>query len=254
MTGPTYPLKGNIMFNGKDIPFKFKRSHAGPTDCPITVTTNDESIHGVVEWKRYNVDDPWTQVDMIFKEGILSAELPNQPHAGKLEYRVVLSAGNAIVNIPSEGSVAVRFRGDVPWYVLIPHIIAMFGGMLLSARAGLEALRKTPNLQGLILATVVFLFAGGLILGPLVQWYAFDAFWTGWPIGHDLTDNKTAAALIVWLVALFMLKRSKVPYRWALTAAIVTLLVYLIPHSVLGSEIDYNQLNRKNVSNAAVAH
>lgn len=254
MTGPTYPLKGNIVFNGKDVPFKFNRSHAGTTDCPVTVTTDDESIHGVVEWRRHNADDPWTQVDMIFRGGSLFAELPSQPHAGKLEYRVILSNGNATINLPSEGNVVVRFRGDVPWYVLIPHIIAMFGGMFLSARAGLEALRKAPNLRALIITTVIFLFVGGLILGPLVQWYAFDAFWTGWPFGHDLTDNKTAVALIVWLAALFMLKRSKAPHRWALTAAIFTLLVYLIPHSVLGSEIDYKQTNRDDVSSAVSVH
>jgi len=44
------------------------------------------------------------------------------------------------------------------------------------------------------------------------------------------------------------LKRFKRPKRWAIAAAIITLIVYLIPHSVLGSEIDYSKTDSQNVS------
>jgi hypothetical protein len=248
MTGPSYPVRGSVVLNGRNIPFKLNRSHAGSTDFPVSIETNDESIRGAIEWKRSNSDDPWTRIEMTFQNGILSAQLPNQPQAGKLEYRATVMSGAETRSIPAEGSIVVRFRGDVPWYVLIPHIIAMFGGMLLSTRAGLEALKRPASLRMLILLTIVFLFAGGFILGPLVQHYAFGAYWTGWPLGHDLTDNKTAVALIAWLAAYIMLSRSKHPGRWALVAAIITLLVYLIPHSLLGSEIDYRKAEQKSVS------
>ena len=71
----------------------------------------------------------------------------------------------------------------------------MFFGMLLSTRAGLEAYSTTPNYGRLILWTVALLTVGGLLLGPIVQKYAFDAFWTGWPFGTDLTDNKDRRGL-----------------------------------------------------------
>jgi hypothetical protein len=214
----------------------------------VTLTTNDETIRSVLEWKRYKSDDPWTRAEMTFQNGVLSAQLPNQPQAGKLEYRLIVTSGSESHMLPEEGSVVVRFRGDVPWYILIPHIIAMFGGMLLSTRAGLEALKKPGDFRVLMLLTMAFLFIGGFILGPIVQHYAFGAYWTGWPLGHDLTDNKTAVALIAWLAAYFMLNRSTRPGRWALMAAIITLLVYLIPHSILGSEIDYKKTDQKNTS------
>jgi hypothetical protein len=35
-----------------------------------------------------------------------------------------------------------------------------------------------------------------------------------------------------------MIPRSKNPVRWVIGAAIVTLTVFLIPHSVFGSELD----------------
>ncbi|MBU0558633.1 MAG: hypothetical protein KJ799_11360 [Bacteroidetes bacterium] len=76
--------------------------------------------------------------------------------------------------------------------------------------------------------------------------YVFDDYWTGFPFGHDLTDNKTAFALIGWLIALFMYKKSPNPKKWALVGAVVLIIVYLIPYSVLGSELDYNKIETEN--------
>jgi hypothetical protein len=57
-----------------------------------------------------------------------------------------------------------------------------------------------------------------------------------------MTDNKTAVAFIFWLVALYMLWKNPEKRGWALVAAIVLFLVYMIPHSMLGSEIDHTAL------------
>ena len=181
---------------------------------------------------------------MVFQDGKLSAVLPHQPPAGKLIYRVHLNKENTSITITDGDGIVVRYKGDVPLFVLIPHVILMFGGMLLSVRAAFEVFNKNKNLKKLIFATVVFLFIGGFFLGPVVQKYAFDAYWTGWPFGNDLTDNKTALAIFSWILAAFMLKRSKHPERWAIAAAIITFAVYLIPHSVLGSELDYSKMDK----------
>ena len=141
--------------------------------------------------------------------------------------------------------VIIRFRGDVPGPLLVVHIIAMFGGMLLSTRTGLAAWAGEKPLIPLILWTVGFLATGGLILGPMVQKYAFDAYWTGWPFGSDLTDNKTAAAVLFWLIAWFALGRTRSPRAWVIAAAVGTLAVFMIPHSVLGSELDYTKVPPK---------
>ena len=87
------------------------------------------------------------------------------------------------------------------------------------------------------------LAVGGMILGPVVQKFAFDAYWTGWPFGHDLTDNKTLVAIIAWAAAAVATRRGKNPKPWAIGAATVTLAVFMIPHSVLGSELDYRTLD-----------
>jgi hypothetical protein len=78
-----------------------------------------------------------------------------------------------------------------------------------------------------------------MILGPLVQNYAFGELWTGIPFGWDLTDNKTLIAFLFWILAVFMNRKQEKPFYTAL-AALILLLIYSIPHSMFGSELDYS--------------
>jgi hypothetical protein len=159
-------------------------------------------------------------------------------------YQITLHRGDAAPLKLTPKPVIIRFRGAVPAWVIIPHVLGMVGAMLFAARAALEAWVKGPRTFLWAVLTVICLGIGGLIFGPLMQKYAFDAYWTGWPLGRDLTDNKTAAALIVWLLALWPIKQNRRARAWAIGAALVMLAVWLIPHSVLGSELDYTQLPR----------
>ena len=245
VTGPTYPLSGKILINNQQIDYHLYTSHNSTEDSIIKIESKDTALAGLLEWKRFKTDDDFTKVKMTNTNGILSASLPKQPPAGKLQYRITLQENNEVFEIPVEQKfVVIRFKGEVPLYILIPHIIAMFGTMLLSTRAGLEVFNKGPRLKLYTAWTIWFLIIGGMILGPITQYYAFGEFWTGIPFGIDLTDNKTLIALIGCLIAAFMLKRSKKPGRWILAASVLLFIVYLIPHSVLGSELDYNKLDQ----------
>jgi len=123
---------------------------------------------------------------------------------------------------------------------MLPHILLMFTAMLFSTRAGLAAIFREKTFS-LTLWTFVTFVLGGLVFGPIVQKYAFGDYWTGWPWGTDLTDNKTAFAFIFWLIALIKVLKHPRHRSWVLVASIVLLLIYLIPHSLLGSEIDWTQ-------------
>lgn len=238
MTGPTYPQHGSIDLEGADIRYALERSHSTSSDCAITLTVADPSVTGVLEWKRNRSGDAWTPVPMTRSGSVLSGILPAQPPAGKLAYRLTLTRGSSTARFP-EQPVVVRFKGDVPMFILIAHIGLMFTGMLFSTRCGLDALLRTPNAGTRVTWTLALLTLGGLVLGPVVQHYAFGAFWTGWPFGHDLTDNKTAVIVLAWLLAALRLRKPGSARIWILVAAIVTLTVYLIPHSLLGSELQY---------------
>ena len=247
LTGPTYPISGTIELASQEIKYKLSRSHGGEDDHELKIKINDPDIYGSVYYKRFKTDDEWTKIPFEMKNGELVTYLPHQPPAGKLEYFVELNYKSEIKKFPKENSVVIRFKGDVPPFILIPHIIAMFMSMLLSNRTGLEFFNNGKNLKKLTYWTIGTLLIGGFIFGPLTQEYAFGELWTGFPYGHDLTDNKTLIALIGWLIALYMYGKSKLPKSWALFASVLLLVVYLIPHSVLGSELNYNELDKKKI-------
>lgn len=243
VTGPTYPITGKTLLDDQEIKFRFEKSHGGTSDAPVKITTSDETIRGELQWKRYKVAEPWRFEEMIYENGVLIGFLPHQPPAGKLAYQVHLSKEEAEVLLPQEESVVIRFKGEIPAYFLLPHILFMLFAFLFSVRAGMECFSKETVSFTYAYAAIISIAVGGLILGPIVQNYAFNAWWTGFPFGTDLTDNKTAVAFIVWLVTILMLKKSKNPKLLLLIASFVTIAVYLIPHSMFGSELDYSSMN-----------
>ena len=149
---------------------------------------------------------------------------------------------DGLILIPPDEGVVTRFRGEVPGYILVPHIFVMFLTMLLSTTAGLEALMKGMRAYRLAIWTTILLFIGGMILGPIVQKFAFDAYWTGFPWGNDLTDNKTLIALIFWVLAVWRARPDGKGRGWIIAAAIVLLIIYSIPHSLMGSEYNYETM------------
>jgi hypothetical protein len=243
-TGPTYPVRGTARLGGSEISYKLLRSHSINSRQPVAIAVDDAGATGTVEWRRYPTADPWQREPLRREGGVLRAALPPPPHplmppAGKLEYRVRLAGGGSETAFPAEPAVT-RFKGDVAAAILIPHVIAMFFGMLFSTRAALAALfGGRPRLWGLL--TVLLLVVGGFVLGPVVQKQAFGAYWTGIPWGWDLTDNKTLFAGAAWIAAAWRMTRHRNPRAAIVAAALVTLVVFAIPHSVWGSEAKWGR-------------
>jgi hypothetical protein len=248
ITGPTYPVSGKAFLGDELIEYRLDRTHGGEGDHPISININDQTICGELYWKRFKTDDEWTAVEMQRRDGKLIASLPHQPPAGKLLYKIILQKDITVITLPEEGGVVIRFKGDVPILFLIPHIIFIFGAMLLSTRTGLEYFNEGKKFKTLTILTFIFVIIGGFISGPIAQYYAFGEFWTGIPFGHDLTDNKILIGFTGWLLALIAIYKFKNPKRWIVFASILMFIIFLIPHSVLGSELDYSQLDKGKIN------
>ncbi len=253
-TGPTYPVSGKTTIANTQIHYELLTTHETGIDCPVQIDVKNPEISGTVLYKRHKTSDPWASIPMERQEESLVAALPQQPPAGKLQYKVVLSYLGDETSLTGEEPVIIRFKGAVPLWLLIPHVIVMFMAMLFSARAGLEALRPKSDPRKLALWTTGLLFVGGFILGPLVQKFAFGSLWTGFPFGFDLTDNKTLIAFIGWVIALIAGRKGKHARGWVLAAAILLLIVFLIPHSVLGSELDYSEMDSPQAVSTTSIH
>ena len=244
MTGPSYPKKGKVTIGESQIHYRLIRTHDIRSDARVSIYAADASITGEATYRRYKSNDEWTTVQMQREGSDLYFNIPAQPAAGKVTYNVSLidAAGNKY-ELTGE-PVTIRFKGHVPGFILFPHIIFMFSSMLIGIRAGLEALFGGNRLRIYAILAAATLFCGGILLGPIVQKYAFNAYWTGWPFGGDLTDNKTALSMILWIIAVWKSGNLKSGRKWVVIASVVQLAVYLIPHSVLGSEIDHTKITK----------
>ncbi len=249
MSGPTYPVRATLQLDGVKIPVELVRSGIIEKDLPVKVPVGEavkagKPVSGRIIWRRYPTDDPWQTLPLELRDGFLVGGLPPQPMAGKLEYRLEVEVGGNKGVVPAEGEHAVaRFKGPVPSLVLVFHVTFLVLGFLFSTAAGLEGLTKGPSLRTYSRFALGFLVVGGLLLGPIVQKYAFDAFWTGWPFGHDWTDNKLAVGALLWLLAVWRTGGAgpgRPQGRWyAVLAMVAILVIFSIPHSIHGSTYDY---------------
>ncbi len=253
-TGPTYHKKFDIEVNGKTYNLDLVRSIEIGSDDPFKLDIDDNSIQATLYYKNYLTDDDYTSVDFTYKNkpvdsflmnkifGITEekgwfADIPDLPAAGKVQYYFEVTDNNGTKAYMKDEPIVVRYKGAVPTYILAPHIFFMFFAMLLGNLAGIMALFKHNRYKFYTNVTIIAFFIGGMILGPMVQLYAFGEAWAGIPFAWDLTDNKTLVAFIFWILA-FAMNRNKERPVYTVVAAVVMLLVYSIPHSMYGSTLD----------------
>lgn len=252
-TGPSYPVRGELETPAGARAYALPRSHETTSGAVVSVPA--ARPEGSLVWRRYPTAEPFAAIPLAAAGDSLTATLPAQPPAGKVEYYVELHGVGDTLRLPEREAAVLRYRGPVDVAVLLPHVLMMFLAMLVAVRAALGAAagRTEPALAWLALIGFTI---GGLVLGPIVQKQAFGAYWTGFPYGGDLTDNKTLVMWLAWAVACLA------PLRWprsrrplVLAAAVVTLVVYLIPHSMRGSQLDYEagQLDAVTLAREATA-
>lgn len=239
LTGPTYPKKFKVEIDGSLFEYKLPRSSNGTNDCEVKIDIPDNAVSGHIIFKRYKVNESPDTILFTRQGSGLVAMLPGQPSAGKLEYNIELNKNGKQLHIINDQHVVIRFKDSVPAYVLIPHILFIFTAMLLSTLAGFFAAGNIPSYKFYTGLTLILFLLGGMILGPIVQKFAFGEFWTGFPYGKDLTDNKALIASVFWVIAWIGNRKADRRYL-VILAAVVNLTIGLIPHSARGSELDYS--------------
>ncbi len=233
ISGPTYPQK--ITFENIDL--KLPRSCNIGSECKVTIPENDKFDQAYLLWKYYPGAYNYDTLQFSLTEKGWETILPTQPPAGKLQYYLVLSKNNKNIFKTNNKPAIIRFKDKVPTWILIPHIILMFAASFLSIVTLFMIVLKKGAYHLIAYMTLLCLTLGGLFFGPIVQKYAFGQYWTGFPYGFDLTDNKTLVAFIIWLAAILLnIKKNR---KWLLiTATLATIVINSIPHSTRGSELN----------------
>lgn len=251
MTGPTNPLRLSVetAAGGRE-DFRLPRS-GGPEAVRVAVPVRDAAMYSGASTAQASAaylyyrhfpevaGEDYARREMrVTGAGEWEAWLPALPAAAKWQYyveaegRTYPAAGEAVV---------IRYKGHVPAACLIPHILFMFLSMLFVTVAGGFALCRVATYKKYLYLGLASLLLGGFVFGPLVQHYAFGPYWTGFPLGTDLTDNKTLIMLLALMAAwgCEVFGQKFAARRWVTVAAVLVVwAVFLIPHSLRGSERD----------------
>ncbi len=239
-TGPTYPQKVSFEVDTITSVLKLPRSATIDKEVQIAIPALPWEYTAKMFHRPYPSDGEWTEELMWPQEDQFVTMLPPvSQSAAKLEYYIEIEsfASEQSLRLP-EQPVVIRYKGLVPAWALVPHIVLIFMALIFSNLTGVMALFGYDRFKLWAVITLLFILVGGLIFGPIVQKFAFGELWTGFPYGKDLTDNKTLIMFVVWLGA--VLVNWKRPNRTAtIVAAIVAIVIYCIPHSLRGSEFNY---------------
>jgi hypothetical protein len=205
--------------------------------------------------------NPPARVEAITIPGhnlVYRVSVPNQGRGSEFSYRFQLenAAGRVLATIPEVESKDkpkqfwFRFEGPRSTVLLIGHIVCMFGSFLLMVMVLSTAFEDVKNkavrirLGKQTLWATVFLFLGTFPIGIWLEHQVYATYWTGIPLGRDITDSKALVIFIYWLVMLYLLRGSALgndprrdavgptAARWiAIVGVVLSLALYLVPHS-----------------------
>jgi hypothetical protein len=197
---------------------------------------------------------PYQVVQMnLLEPGKYFAAIPTQSRGTLIEYYIEARAGSDIVvRVPRQDKkpgFSFYYKGVPNRALLVGHAALMFTSLFLFLLSGYLALRAIKNRRVAMhvprlsfLGSVVF-FISSFPLGMPLAYQRYGTPWTGFPVGSDLTDNKSLAIILYWAAAAFFYRGSvfrkdpstdllpmrSLPYVY-LVGVLITITLFVIPH------------------------
>ncbi len=189
-------------------------------------------------------------------------ELVNQGVGSEFEYYLRLSAivdstgtDSMLATIPSQflqdrsSTLKIRFEGKPNSIVLVAHIACMYAALLavflavFSGLADKNASNLSTRLGKLVLLATALLVVGVFLLGTVVERQSYGTFWSGVPVGTNMTDTYSLLLCLFWVGMLVCLKGSAFKSNpekdlisrqtariLIVVGLIAMIIVFLIPH------------------------
>ncbi|NQS96880.1 MAG: hypothetical protein HQ591_00345 [candidate division Zixibacteria bacterium] len=179
-------------------------------------------------------------------------EIPGGPLGSRIYYylEAVDGAGNRVV-LPETATddfqteydyFKVRFEGKASFILLVLHIVLMMAALFLLIHALYYAIyylqtgEKSDPLVITVNWGIITFFITGFPIGWVIEKQVLGNYWEGIPFGWDITDSKTLIILVLWLIFIILRRAGKISLktfaRWVIINTIITILLFLIPHSL----------------------
>jgi hypothetical protein len=240
--------------------------HTVPKQVGNQMPLISAEVQGATEVRlvyKIGADGDYQSVTMRPRPGepdVFEASIPAHPKATRAWYylEAVSQRGpeQIVVTLPEAKSgevdpIRLKFEGKVPAYVVIPHVLSVFGAIFFATltlftavdlKKGKRVLSRSAKYCG---ATLALLFVGFVPFGWAMNYFAFGVLWEAFPFGWDVTDNKSQIMTLFWLVTLIMVKgtlwgkgeeKNLMSARGYSTLVIVsfvaTMIILAVPHSL----------------------
>jgi hypothetical protein len=240
--------------------------HTVPKQMGSEIPTISAEVKGASEVKlvyKIGKDGAYRKIPMnpgSSEENVFEASIPLHAKGKKAWYYLEVISGSGSeevsVTLPRSNSgkvdpIRLKFEGEVPAYVIIPHILAIFAAFFFATltlftavdmKRGKGTLAKSVKYCAI---TLLLLFIGFFPFGWAMNYFAFGVLWEAFPFGRDVTDNKSQIMFLFWLVTLIMVKgtlwgkgedKNLISGRAYSTLVIVsfvaTMIILAVPHSL----------------------
>jgi hypothetical protein len=214
-----------------------------------------DRVRAVVLYSEHPGGPDYKTLEMNLSSGVFGAKLDPLPKGQKYWYHINVYQDNVNIAVLPPAKAGensdqfIKFKGHIAPYIIIPHILFMFGTIffgLLAVFTSIDLARgKGETKRSVLFMLLAFIcaFIGGIPLGIVVSQQAFGGSgWGGWPLGTDITDSKTEVLLLFWLITLFLSWRGLAGRKMAVTnrtysflvilSFLITFITFLIPHSI----------------------
>ena len=203
----------------------------------------------------YRIDArPFQVADMsALEKNRYFGAIPPQSRGDVLQYYIeARTASDMVVRAPAKERAegfTVKVKGKPNTILLATHVIIIFIALFFYMFSGYLSVRALQHRRSLLyiprvafLGTATF-FVASIPLGMVVAYQTYGVPWTGFPVGDDLTDNKSLVILIYWIVCAVLYRGSlwrkdpshdflpmiTLPYVH-LAGSILTALLFALPH------------------------
>ena len=230
----------------------------GPGQPEILLQVDPPSeIDALVLHRASEEEEFETEAMTEISEGVWSARLPAGQKGDRLNYGFNISQttlheeGGSSTATSETGFYLIKYKGEVSVTVLVLHILCMFAAFffIVEAIIGALAMLITGDEKEFTVAqtrwVLLFTFLGGIPLGLALNWQRFGVLWEAFPFGTDITDNKTQLIIILWIIIAALSWKSFACRRTGrdligpgafatavIAASVISLFLYLVPHSL----------------------
>ena len=194
-------------------------------------------------------------------DGLFTAELPSREKNTRYAMFMEIADGaNGVATLPPNAMAEHNFYGisykqDPNKFWLLVHIVLMLVALMLLIHAFYYAFNYLWNRQDWIIGKSASSLFWGILcygisafpLGITIEHQKYGTYWTGFPLGWDMTDSKTLFNFVYWAVVVILMKGtifskdknkdiiSYKTYAWvAILGGILTMVVrFAIPHGDL---------------------